>query len=41
MSKGLEAPDVDSYEPKRLIDAIRKFANDLENLEVEIYEVEE
>ena len=37
----IETPDVDYYEPKKLIDSIRKFANDLENLEVEIYEVEE
>lgn len=41
MITDIEVPDMDSYEPKKLIDGIRKFANDLENLEVEIYEVEE
>lgn len=37
----IETPDFDYYEPKKLIDGIRKWANDLENLEVEIYEVKE
>ena len=40
MITDIEVPDVNYNEPKKLIDGIRKFANDLENLEVEIYEVE-
>lgn len=37
----IQVPDFEYYDPKKIIDGLRKFVNDLETLEVELYEVEE